>query len=310
MVPTDFNTTNRQESIVDINASFIADTKTTVLMQPRNSPLYNPSAYPQTTSIAGKPLSQKGPDAVSAKLPTVRLAIVSTIPQHRSRTPERSADLTCNQRDRIDQRQQLGEMVTIRARQSDGQRDAVGIGHQMVFRAFFAAIRGVRACFRPPKTARTEAESTTAQAKSIWSARHNWLSKTRWILSHTPAFCQSCRRHQQVMPEPQPISWGMSSHAIPFLRTKSIPVRTSRSDSGFRPGYLHRLFFFGSKGSMIWHSSSSRICLAMNSLLAFVRNGQLLKLSATRLNKYFILLQALNEKTINHQFSQWPVLEN
>ena len=283
MIPTDFNTANNQESVMDVITSFIADAKTTILMQPRKSALNDLATYPQTTSIAGAPSSQEGLNDSSAKPTTMRLTVVSAIPQHRSRTPERSADLACNRRNRIDQRQQLCDIVTIRPRQSDGQRDAIGVGHQMVFRAFFAAIRAVGACFRPPKIARTDVESTTAREKSIWPARRNWLSKTRWILSHTPALCQSRRRRQQVMPEPQPISWGRSSHAIPVLRTKSIPVRTSRSDKGFRPGYLHRLFFWGSKGSMMCHSSSSRICLAMSSLRAFVRTSQLLKLSATGL---------------------------
>ena len=206
MVPTDFNTTNYQESLVDIIASFIANAKTTILMQPRKRTLDNPTAYPQTTSIAGAPSSQERLNDSSTELPTMRFAVISAIPQHRSRTPERSPHLACNRRDRIDQCQQLGDIVPIRSRQSDGQRNAVGVGYQMVFRPLFAAIRGVGACFRPPKTARTEAESTTAREKSIWSARRNWLSKTRWMLSHTPALCQSRRRRQQVIPEPQPIS--------------------------------------------------------------------------------------------------------
>ena len=283
MSPANFDACNSQECVVDVIASFIADAKTTILVQPRKSTLNDPAVYPKTTSVLCASSSQKGLDGLSAKLPAVRLAIVSSIPQYTSRASKWPAYLACYRRDGIDQRQQLCDVVTIRSAQSHGQRDAVGVGHHMVFRAFFAAIRGIRACFRPPKMARTEAESTTAREKSIWSARRSWLSKTRWILSQTPAFCQSRSRRQQVMPEPQPISWGRSSHAIPVLRTKRMPLRTARSGRGFRPGYRHRLFFFGSNGSMILHSSSSRICFAMSSLLALISNSQLLLLSATNL---------------------------
>ena len=283
MIPTDFDTSNSQKSVMDITASFITDTETTILVQPRKSTLNNPPVHPETTSILCASLSQKGLNKLSAKLVAMGFAIVSSVSQHRSRTPNRPAYLASYRRNSLDQRQQLCNIVVVRPRQSHSQRNTVGIGHQMVFRAFFAAIRGVWACFRPPKIARTEAESTTAREKSIWSARRSWLSKTRWILSQTPAFCQSRRRRQQVMPEPQPISWGRSSHAIPVLRTKRMPFRTARSSRGFRPGYRNRLFFFGSNGSIIYHSLSSRICFAMSSLLALVSNSQLLISSATNL---------------------------
>jgi len=283
MIPTNFDTCNSQKSIVDITTSFITDTETTVFMKPRKSTLNNPPIHPKTTSILRASLSQKGLNKLSTKLLAMRFAIVSSVSQQRSRTSNRPTYLACYRRDSIDQPQQLCNIVAVRPSQSHGQRNAVGIGHQMVFRTFFAAIRGIWACFRPPKTARTEAESTTAREKSIWSARRSWLSKTRWILSQTPAFCQSRRRRQQVMPEPQPISWGRSSHAIPVLRTKRMPLRTARSPIGFRPGYRNRLFFFGSNGSIICHSSSSRICFAMSSLLALVSNSQLLISSATNI---------------------------
>ena len=283
MIPTDFDTCNSQKSIVDITTSFITDTKTTIFVQPRKSTLNNPPIHPKTTSILRVSLSQKGLNKLSTKLLAMRFAIVSSVSQQRSRTSNRPTYLSCYRRDSIDQRQQLCNIVAVRPSQSHGQRNTIGIGHQMVFRTFFAAIRGIWACFRPPKTARTEAESTTAREKSIWSARRSWLSKTRWILSQTPAFCQSRRRRQQVIPEPQPISWGRSSHAIPVLRTKRMPLRTDRSSSCFRPGYLNRLFFFGSNGSIICHSLSSRICFAMSSLLALVSNSQLLISSAMNL---------------------------
>jgi hypothetical protein len=282
MIPTDFDTGDNHEGIMDVVASLVADAKTSILMQPRETAFNYPPIDSKSTTIASAPSSQNWLDTFLTKLLTVWFAVVAAITKHRSRTSQWPADLSSNSRDRADQRQQMRHIVTVGTGQSHRQRDAVGISHHMVLRAFFAAVRRIWPGFRPPKMARTEAESTTAREKSIWSACRNLLSKTWWILSQMPAFCQSRRRRQQVMPEPQPISCGRSSHEMPVLSTKRIPVRTARSGTGFRPGYRNLRFFFGIMGSMICHSSSFSIGFAMSSLPAVTSNTQLLMSSVTR----------------------------
>lgn len=264
---------------MDVVTSFIADAKTAILMQPRKTPFDNPAINPKTTAIISASLSQHRPYALWAKLSAMWFAIISSIAKHRSWTSKRPADLAGNSRNLLNQRQQLCHIVTVGTGQSHRQRDTISVGHHMVFRAFFAAICGVWACFSPPKTALTEDESTTAREKSIWSACRNLLRSTWWILSQMPAFCQSLRRRQQVMPEPQPISCGRSSQAMPVFSTNRMPVRTTRLGKGFRPGYRNLRFLFGISGSMICHSSSSSIGFAMSSLLALISKVQLLMLS-------------------------------
>ena len=281
MIPTDFDTGDNHEGTMDVVASLVADTKTPILMEPRKTTFNDPPIDSKSTAVVSTSSSQNWLDTPLTKLLAMWFAVVATITKHRSRTSQRPADLSGNSRDGTYQRQQLSHIVTVCAGQSHRQRDTIGISYQMVFRAFFAAIRRIWSGFRPPKTARTEAESTTARQKSIWSASRNLLSKTWWILSQTPAFCQSRRRRQQVMPEPQPISCGRSCHEMPVLSTKRIPVRTARSGTGFRPGYRNLRFFFGIKGSMICHSSSFNIGFAMSSLLAVTSNTQLLMSSVT-----------------------------
>jgi len=166
MVPTDFNTT------------YITDAKTPILVQPRKTAFNNPPINPKTTAVIGASLSRHRLDAHSAKLLAVWFAVVTSITQQRCRMPKRPADLAGNRRNLINQRQQLCYIVTVGSGQSHRQRDTIGVGHHMVFRAIFAPIRGVWAGFRPPKTARTEIESTTAREKSIWSACRNLLSNT------------------------------------------------------------------------------------------------------------------------------------
>src|SRR3954453_20668965 len=52
-----------------------------------------------------------------------------------------------------------------------------------------------------------------------------------------PASCQSLNRRQQVMPEPQPISWGSISQGMPLFSTNRMPVRAARSSTGGRPPF-------------------------------------------------------------------------
>jgi hypothetical protein len=271
MVPADFDTTNNQERLVDIVAFFITDTQTSVLMQPRKTAFNYPTVNSQAAAVLSSALGKQRYNPFSAKLSTMWFAVIGPVSQCTIRTFNRPANLACDWGYAIDQWHQLCDIMTVGTSQFYRKRDAISVCYQMVFRALFAAIRGVWTGFCPPKTARTEPESTTARQKSILSACRSLLNRIWWILFHTPAFCQSRRRRQQVIPEPQPICSGKSSQAMPVLSTKRIPVSAARSGIGFLPGYRNLRFFFGINGSIIFHNWSSSIGLAMSSLLAKIR---------------------------------------
>jgi hypothetical protein len=279
MTPTDFNTTNCKKSFMNVISSFITYSQSTILMKPRKTSFNHPAIYTQPTAIFRPSLSKMRYNSSLTKLITMWLTVITSVTKNAFRALNWSSYLACYRRNAIDQHQHLSYIMPISSGQLHRQRDTVGICYQMVFRAFFAAIRGIWPCFRPPKTARTDAESTTAREKSISSACRNLFSKTWWIFSHTAVFCQSRKQRQQVMPEPQPNSLGRSSQAMPVLRTKRIPVSAALSGRGFRPGYRNLRFFFGISGSMISHNSSSSIGFAMSSLLALICVTQLLMLS-------------------------------
>ena len=265
---------------MNLRAFFATNSKPSVLVQPRNCSLNNPTIYTQTASVFGSTFCQNRLDTFLTKLMTMRFGIVSPIPKNTVRFATRPTNFACYRRNTIHQRQQLCNIMPISSGQFYRQWKPISVSYQMMFRPCFAAVRGVWAGFRPPKTARTEEESTMAREKSICSAWRSLLSKVWCILSHTPAFCQSRNLLQQVIPQPQFISLGRSSHPMPVLSTNRIPVRASLSDTGFRPGYLNLLFLFGIIGSMISHNLSSSIDFAMSNLLVF----WLLMLSDIRVN--------------------------
>jgi hypothetical protein len=116
-----------------------------------------------------------------------------------------------------------------------------------------------------PPFARTEALSTLTRSQSIAPLRPSSSSRTSCSAVHTPLACQSRRRRQHVMPEPQPISFGSSSHWMPVFNTKRIPVSAARSSTRGRPPLGYSLVG-GIKTSIRAHSSSGRSGFAMGSL--------------------------------------------
>ena len=198
MIPTYFDTTYNQQRLMNIITSFITNPKATVLMQPRQTAFNHPTIDTQSTAITCSTFRQDRNNTFFTNYFTMRFRILAAIALHRIRSFARTSNFASNRRNCFNQRQQLCNIVAVGTSQFHRQWNAIGVRNQMVFRAVFAAICGIWASFRPPKTARTEAESTTAREKSILSTFLSLLSRVLCILSQTPAFCQLRRRRQQV----------------------------------------------------------------------------------------------------------------
>jgi hypothetical protein len=247
---------------MNIVTAFIADSQPTKLVQPGKCSLDYPAKYTKAATVFRSAFGQNRIYTQVTQGLAMRLAIVCPVALNTIRSLTGTTHFTCDRRNRLYQWQKLGDIMTVCSSYFHRKRDTVGISYKVMFRPQFPSIRCIRARFRPPKTARTEAESTTAREKSILSFFRRWLSRIRCILSQTPAFCQSCRRRQQVMPDPQPISLGKYCQGIPVLSTKIIPVRALRSSTGGLPP-LGRGGCFGMTGSMSFHNWSFTSGLAM-----------------------------------------------
>ena len=133
----------------------------------------------------------------------------------------------------------------------DDQGQALRLADQVPFAPFFAAVGGIGAGVRPPKTARTEA-----------------LSMITRSVSKAPAWVQCCKRRQQVHGL-GPISLGNSRQGMPPRKTYKMPSRHWRSSWAGRPplGWPGRL---GNSGWTTLHSSSERSVCMMNLLVAYL----------------------------------------
>ena len=233
------------------------------MMKPGEGAFNNPSRHAQTATMLSASSSQDGGDAAPAKYLAVPLAVIPPVALKRIRASSRASALAGDGRNRVDETQQPRRVMSIGTGQLNSERNALRIRDRVVFRAVFPPIRRIWAGFCPPKTARTEALSTTARDQSILSAACSFARRPWCSLSHTPALCQSRKHRQQVMPLPQPISFGRSSHPMPVLRTKRMPVRALRFGTGGRPP-LGRGFGGGNNGSIIFQSSSVTSGFAMS----------------------------------------------
>ena len=142
------------------------------------------------------------------------------------------------------------------------ERDTFAVDHNMALRSRFSFIRWIRTGSCSPLFAETLAESKEARSQSICSTSPRRSRRTRCSFFHTPASCHSFKRRQQVMPLPQPISWGSISHGMPLFSTKMMPARAARSSMrGLPPSGLGGSS--GNSGSIIFQSSSLTNSLAM-----------------------------------------------
>jgi hypothetical protein len=236
-------------------------------VQPTERAFDDPPSLAQTTAMRPTFASQSVRDAHRSQPPMMGDTPISPISLHQVGAPARPSCFTANCRDSLEQGLELATVMHVSSRHLDAERNALGIGAKMMLAARFAAVGRVWPRLKPPKTARTLLESTTALDQSRRSARFNRRSNSRWSFSQTPAFCQSRSRRQHVMPLPQPNSSGKSCQAMPLLSTKRIPVRAARSEIGLRPGHFLRRDFLGSKGWMILQSESSISGFAILSFL-------------------------------------------
>jgi hypothetical protein len=155
---------------------------------------------------------QQRKDAVGAQSTANVRSIVGTVPQDAVRTAARPTTQPSKRRNAIEQWQGLGRIVTVGSRQSECQWNAVSVADQMA-----------------------EQLPTTARGQSIWPSHESQFSNTKCINSQIPACCQSRSRRQQVMPEPQPNSFGSIRQGLPLRSTNMMPERHFRSARYGRP---------------------------------------------------------------------------
>ncbi|CAE6866496.1 hypothetical protein R69658_07892 [Paraburkholderia aspalathi] len=245
---------------MNVATSIESNAKSTEIVEPRVSPFYHPAELAQATAMFSSTPRDHWRDASITQALAMGVGVVTAIGVNDFGLAQWSATHAADRWDGIDQRQQLGDVVTVCAGQYRADRYPVGVYEDVVLRTWARAIRGVRPSFSPAPTARTDDESTAAYERSSCPDSRNRSSSNACSLFQTPAFCHASRRRQQVAPEPNPSSVGKWFQRIPVRNTNRTPLSAARSGTRGRPRRsLFRRFGFGSNGSISVRNSSSMI---------------------------------------------------
>src|SRR5215211_3117515 len=277
IAPADESTSEIEERLMDVVAPLVAYLQPPVAVHPRQRSFHDPPVSSQL--LAGFDASPGYPRRY-APLPERFAAsreVVGFVGMQLLRSFARAP--TSRPTDRFDGVHGLFQdlrIMDVGRRVGHRQRDASPVDHNVALRARFALIRRIRPGLSAPPGAATLAESRDALSQSIPSALPRRPKRIRCRRSHTPTSCHSLRRRQQVIPEPQPISWGNISHGMPLFSTKMMPVRAARSSMrGLPPLGLGGSA--GNSGSITSHSSSVTSGLAISSSYpppSFVRRSK------------------------------------
>src|SRR5277367_1561023 len=240
--------------------------QTPELMKPTDCPLYWPAEFAQTTAMRCVALGDDRFNSTAQQLLSVRLRIISAVRQQIPGSFAWGSNSPAHRRHRINHGNQLLAVIFVGTSHFRHQRRTVQIDQQMVLRACFTAINRAGAGIGAPKKARMYEASAIKAAISKSPAARRSASNNSCNFCQTPALFQSRKRRQQVIPEPQFISAGRSSQAMPVLSTNKIPVRHARFDIAGRPG-VPAARTGGNSGSILFQSSSVSKALAMSSSL-------------------------------------------
>ncbi|AEN72836.1 hypothetical protein Rhom172_2435 [Rhodothermus marinus SG0.5JP17-172] len=247
---------------MNISATLIANTKATHLTEPGQCPLHHPAVTAQALACVSTSTSNAYLDASLPERRTAFPEVISFVGMHLVRTLAGRPSRLLDPRNCIDQRLENHRVMPVGCRDHHRQRGAASVYHKMALCARFATIRWIRPGMRPLFAAGMLWASTAARLQSNWPPSPRRSSSTSWSRFQTPASFQSRRRRQQVMPLPQPSSWGSICQGMPLLSTKRMPVRTARSGiRGLPPRGLGGSG--GKSGSMTAQSSSDTRGFAM-----------------------------------------------
>jgi hypothetical protein len=163
-VLADEGATAFEKCLVNVGTMFEANTKTTEVVKPRMTTFDNPSEFAQTTPVLCAALGNHRAEAALAKLLTMRLGVIATVCVDDFGLLKRSAAYAAHRWNGVNEWQQLGDVVAIRACQDRADRNAVGVYQDVMLGTWTCAIRGVRSSFSPAPTARTDEESATVSS--------------------------------------------------------------------------------------------------------------------------------------------------
>jgi len=117
---------------VNVATTIEADTKTPEVVESRVSAFYNPAEFAQTAAMFGATPCGHWPDTTITQALAMGVGVIAAITINDPGHAKWSAARAANRGDGVDQRQQLGDVVTVCAGQCDADRHSVGVYEDVV----------------------------------------------------------------------------------------------------------------------------------------------------------------------------------
>jgi hypothetical protein len=130
---------------VDLVAAVVADEQPLEVVQPSEGALDDPAGAAQAGAVLGLAAGDLGFDPAPPELAAVSVVVVAAVGEQERGSPSRPADLAANGRDALDQRDQLGHVVAVAARDRPGERDPRRVDQEVVLGAVSGSINRARA---------------------------------------------------------------------------------------------------------------------------------------------------------------------
>lgn len=221
---------------MEIRPSLVADAKSFELVQPGEGALDHPADLAESRAVGDAASGDQGFDAAFPQQAAVLVEVVAPVGIQPPRLAAGASPQTPDRGDRVQQWQELRDVMSVAAGERDGERGSVAVDDQVVLGAGAGAIDGRGADVIPPLRARMCEPSTALSSRSNRSARRSSLSRAACRRGQTPASVQSRSRRQAVTPEQPTVSAGTSRQATPVRSTYRTPASAVRSGTRNRPG--------------------------------------------------------------------------
>jgi hypothetical protein len=200
---------------VDLVAAVGADEQSAAVVEPGEGALDHPALLPEPRSVRSLAAGDQRLDPSRSDLTAVPFGVIAAIGKQAFGSLPWSSGAAPDLRDEIDQRNELGDVVSVAGGERPGQRETASVYEQVVLGTSASTIDGAGTCFRAPFLACRWLESQIARDQSMSPPAFSSESRSACSRSKTPSSCQACRRRQQVMPQPKPSSFGRCSQPMP-----------------------------------------------------------------------------------------------
>ena len=148
---------------MDVGAAFVAYGQTPETVEPSDGALDDPPADAEATAMGRAAAREDREDPTGPQSVAMGLGVVAAVALERLGPPTRAAVTPAHGRERVHHRLEVGDVVDVGGGYLRDERDAARIGDEVVLGALLAAIGWVRSSFFPPRIARTDPLSITAQ---------------------------------------------------------------------------------------------------------------------------------------------------